>query len=141
MKKGQKTPITLEFTSAEGRASLHLSWSWPGRVPTIVPAAALNHKEEAKIRPVDLMAYKAGKWLDFNISTDCWTGKYTLAVNGRKVLKGAKFAEPSSMVYALSFRTGEYRGDPGERADRDIPNTEEPLTKVTYRIDDVVTGK
>ena len=141
MKKGQKTPITLEFTSAQGKAALHLSWSWPGQGKIIVPAAALGHKEEAKIRPVDLMAYKAGKWLNFNISTDCWTGKYTVAVNGREVLKDAGFAEPSSMVYALSFRTGEYRGDPGERAERDIPNTEEPLTKVTYRIDDVVTGK
>jgi len=45
------------------------------------------------------------------------------------------------MVYALSFRTGEYRGKPTGRADQDIPNTEEPLEKVTYRIDDVMTGK
>ena len=52
----------------------------------------------------------------------------------------APFAEQSSMVYALSFRTGEYRGHPGERADRDIPNTEEPLANVVYCIDDVKTS-
>jgi hypothetical protein len=45
------------------------------------------------------------------------------------------------MVYALSLRTGEYRGRPSGRANQDIPNTEEPLAKVTYRIDDVKTGK
>lgn len=140
MKKGKKTPIALEFTSAEGKAALHLSWSWPGQGQTIVPAAALSYKEEPKIKPVDLMAYKAGKWLDFNVKADCGTGTYTLKLNGREVLKDAGFAEPSSMVYALSFRTGKFRGRPSGRADRDIPNTEEPLAKVTYRIDDVMTG-
>jgi hypothetical protein len=140
MKKGEKTAITVEFTSAEGKAALVLSWSWPGQAQTIVPTASLSHKEEAKIRPVDLMAYNAGAWLNYKIHADCAAGKYSVAVNGREVLKDAGFAEPSSMVYALSFRTGEYRGDPGERAKRDIPNSEEPLDKVTYRIDDVMTA-
>jgi hypothetical protein len=84
---------------------------------------------------------KADEWLIFKINADCATGKYTVAVNGREVLKDAAFAKPSSRVYALSFRTGEYRNRPGERARRDIPNTEEPLQKITYRIDDVKTGK
>ena len=83
----------------------------------------------------------ADEWLDFKINADCATGKYTVSMNGREVLKDAAFAEPSSIVYALSFRTGKYRNKPGERARRDIPNTEEPLQKVTYRIDDVKTGK
>jgi hypothetical protein len=56
------------------------------------------------------------------------------------VLRDAGFAEPSSTVYALSFRTGEYRGKPTGRADQDIPNSEDPVDKVTYRIDDVMTG-
>jgi len=127
MKKGEKTPITLEFTSAEGKAALALSWSWLGQGQTIVPAAVLSYKESPKIRPVDLMAYKAGKWLDFNVKADCGTGTYTLSVNGREVVKDAGFAEPSTMVYAISFRTGEFRGRPPGRADRDIPNTEEPF--------------
>jgi len=137
MKKGRKTPITLEFTSAQGKAKLILSWSWPGQGQTIVPAAALSHKEAPKIKPVDLMAYKADGWLDCKIHVDCDASTYTLAVNGLEVLKDAAFAEPSSMVYALSLRTGEYRGRPSGRADQDIPNTEEPLAKVAYRIDDV----
>jgi len=58
-------------------------------------------------------------------------------INGRKVLSNAKFAEPSSMVYALSLRTGEFRGSPSGRADQDMPNTEDPLPAVSYRVDDV----
>ena len=110
-------------------------------VVLILPAAALSHKLPPRMEPVNLMTYKVNNWLDCSISADCKTGRYTLKVNGREVLKDAGFAEPSSMVYALSFRTGEYRGKPTGRADQDIPNTEEPLEKVTYRIDDVMTGK
>jgi len=141
MKKGQRRPITIEFTSARGKAQLILSWSWAGRSSTIVPASALCYKEQPKIKPVNLMAYKAYKWLDFSINADCQTGKYTLNVNGRELLKDAQFAEPSSMVYALSFRTGEYRGKPSGRAEQDIPNTEDPLAKITYRIDEVKAKK
>jgi len=83
---------------------------------------------------------KADQWINFKINADCTTSKYTVAVNGREVVKDAAFAEPSSIVYALSFRTGKYRNKPGRRARRDIRNTEEPLQKVTYRIDDVKTG-
>jgi len=85
------------------------------------------------------MAYKADKWLDFNINADCQTGNYTLKINGRKVLEDAKFAESTPIVYALSFRTGAFRGKAPGRAGRDIPETEEPSPKVAYRIDDVVT--
>lgn len=140
MKKGEKTPITIGFTSDQGKALLRLSWFWPGQTPVIVPAAALSHKVPSKFEPVDLMAYKADGWLDFKIHTDCATGKYSLAVNGRELLKGAGLAEPSSMVYALSFRTDEYRGSPTGKAGEDIPNTEEPLAPIVYRIDDVKTG-
>ncbi|MCK4677275.1 MAG: hypothetical protein KAT48_04015 [Bacteroidales bacterium] len=140
MKKGEKTPITLEFTSAEGKARLCLSWSWAGQPPTIVPAAALSHKEEPGPEIIDLTPYRADEWLDFKIHADCLAGKYTVRVNGREVLKEAAFAEPSSMVYALSFRTGEYRGTPSGKAKQDIPNSEEPLARVVYRVDDVITG-
>lgn len=99
---------------------------------------------ELGTRPVRIIVNdnvtKAGEWLNYKIHADCAAGKYSVAVNGREVVKDAAFAEPSSMVYALSFRTGEYRGNPRGRAKRDIPNTEEPLAKVTYRIDDVKTG-
>lgn len=162
MKKGKQTPITLEFTSAEGKAALRLFWSWPGQARTIVPAAALSHnqriiksiipkdagvfdynprflKKIPEEKAIDLMPYKADVWLNFKIHADCTTGKYSLAINGQEVLKDAKFAEPSSMVYALSFRTGKYRGASSTSA-RDLPNTEEPSPLVVYRIDEVTTA-
>ena len=141
MKKGQKAPVTLEFTSAHGKAKLVLSWSWAEQAATIVPASAVSYREEPRIEPVNLIAYKAGEWLDCDIKVDCQAGRYTLKINGSEVLKDAGFAELSSMVYALSFRTGEYRGKPTGRADQDIPNTEEPVARIAYCIDDVRTGK
>jgi len=140
MKKGEKTPITIEFASERGRAKLVLSWSWAGQAATIVPASAVSHREEPKLEPADLMAYRAGEWLNVDINVDCRTDRYTLRVNGREVLTDARFAEPSSMVYAVSLRTGEFRGNPTGRAGQDIPNSEDPVAKVTYRIDDVITG-
>ena len=99
---------------------------------------------ELGTRPVRIIVNdhvrEAGEWLNYQIHADCAAGKYTVAVNGREVLKDAAFSEPSSMVYAVSFRTGESRGRPRGRARRDIPNSEERLAKVTYRIDDVMTG-
>jgi hypothetical protein len=98
---------------------------------------------ELGTRPVRIIVNdhvtSAGAWLDYKIHADCAAGKYTVVVNGREVLKDAAFTEPSSVVYALSFRTGEFRGKPRGRARRDIPNSEEPLATVTYRIDDVMT--
>jgi|GEM_PF-625046 len=140
MKKGQKVPISMEFVCEHGKAELRLSWLWSGQSQTIVPPSAISHRAAAKITPVDVASYKAGQWLDFDIKADCGTGSYTLKVNGSQVIKDAGFAEPSSTLYALSLRTGEYRGNPSGRANRDIPNTEEPLAKATYRIDDVKTG-
>ena len=99
---------------------------------------------ELGTRPVRIVvsdhATRADEWLNYKIKADCAAGKYSVAVNGREVLRDAAFAEPSSMVYALSFRTGKFRGNPKGRAKRDIPNSEEPLEKVIYRIDDVKTG-
>jgi len=139
MTKGTKTPMILEFTSAEGKAELHLWWEWPQHSSTIVPGSALSHQEKPKIEPIDLTTYKANAWQSINIHADCASGRYTLAVDGRQVLKDAAFAEPVSELYAISLRTGRFRGYPDTDKRHDIPNTEEPLPAVIYRIDDVTT--
>jgi len=138
MTKGTKMPMILEFTSAEGKAELHLLWDWPQHRPTIVPGSALSHQENAKIKPIDLTTYKANAWQSINIHADCASGRYTLAVDGRQVLKDAAFAEPVSELYAVSLRTGRFRGYPDTDKRHDIPNTEEPGPLVVYRIDNVV---
>jgi hypothetical protein len=155
MTKGQETPITLEFESSSGRARLKLFWQWNGQRRTVVPAEALSHDPAAMpekynifdfkhryadgyIAPVDITAYEANKWNDFKIHADCSTGKYTVAVNGREIIKDAYFAEPSAVVYALSFRTGDKDiSTRGIVKFKDLPSTEEPVEKTSHRVDDV----
>ena len=54
-------------------------------------------------------------------------------------MKDGAFAEPASELYAISLRTGKFRGHPDLDKRHDIPNTEEPSAKASYRIDDVMT--
>jgi len=85
---------------------------------------------------VDVGTYEANKWSEFTIRIK--DGRFTLVRDGKAVLKDAAPAEPCSMVYAVSFRTGEFRDKVAGEANPDLPNTEEPMEKVIYRIDDVV---
>jgi Sialidase-like, CBM domain len=83
--------------------------------------------------------YQTNTWIDFRIRVK--DARFTVLLNGRTALKDLPFAEPSPMVYALSFRTGEFRGIPQPESEqqRDIPNTDEPSPPLVYRIDDVAT--
>jgi hypothetical protein len=157
MSKGQKMPVTLEFESSYGKAKLKLFWQWNGQSKTVVGAEALSHDPAAmpekynifdfnhryadgRMTPVDITPYKADLWQKFSIHADCTTGQYTVSLNGREIIKNVRFAEPSSMVYALSFRTGNKDiTTRGIVKFKDLPNTEEPLAKISYLIDDVTT--
>lgn len=90
-------------------------------------------------------AYQAGEWSEFTLRVR--DGRFTLLRDGQEILKNAAFAETSPVVYALSFRTGEFRGqvakvgqDTPDKFGRDLPDTEEPVPAAVYQIDDVVTG-
>ncbi len=87
---------------------------------------------------VDLGACQAGKWSGFTIKVK--GGRFTLLRDGKEVLKDAAFAEASPTVYALSFRTGEYRGTVADRAKKDLMDMEAPAPVASYRIDDVKTN-
>jgi hypothetical protein len=86
-----------------------------------------------------LATYTSDIWSDFTIRVK--EGHFTVIRNGKTLLKNAAFAESSPTVYALSFRTGEFRGKPLSVASQreDLPNTEDPLIPTIYRIDDVST--
>jgi hypothetical protein len=81
--------------------------------------------------------YGADQWAEFTLQVK--NGKFTVLRDGKAVVLNAAFAEPSAMVYALSFRTGEFRGTVSDKATADLPNTEEPTATAVYRIDDVST--
>jgi hypothetical protein len=88
---------------------------------------------------VDLGTYQAGKWSGFAIKVK--GGRFTLLRNGKEVLRDAAFAEGSPTVYALSFRTGEFRGTVPDQAKKDLKDTEAPVPAAVYRVDDVKTSK
>jgi hypothetical protein len=62
-----------------------------------------------------------------------------LSRDGQELLPDAAFAEASPMVCAISFRTGAFRDSVGPIISKDVPNTEEPVPGVSYRVDDVTT--
>jgi hypothetical protein len=83
-------------------------------------------------------SYDAKKWGLFTLKVK--DGKYSLLRDSKPVLTDAAFAEPASMIYALSFRTGEFRGAVADKPTVDLPNTEEPVAAAVYQIDDVSTS-
>jgi hypothetical protein len=99
---------------------------------------------ELGTRPVRIIASdqitKADEWLNYKVQADCTTGKYSVSVNGSEIVKDAAFAESSTIVYALSFRTGKAHPRPTGRARRDLKGVEHPVENVVYCIDDVKTS-
>lgn len=87
---------------------------------------------------VDVGDYLAGKWAKFTLKFGA--GKFSLLRDGKVLLKDAAFAEAASTFYAISFRTGEFRGTVPEAAKVDLLNTEEMAVASGYRIDDVMTS-
>ncbi len=79
--------------------------------------------------------YVVGKWQTFTIQAG--NGRFTVLNEGRAVVRDVPFAEPSGDLYALSFRTGEFRGDVTPMATEDLPNVEHPVMSAVYRIDRV----
>lgn len=95
---------------------------------------------------VDLLRYEAGDWLSLELTVRSGAGTYDLAINGRRVLEDATFAEPVGAVERLSFRTGVYRqlgsGLGLGRADEDDvapdrPGAGERVPEAVFFIDDV----
>lgn len=89
-----------------------------------------------------LGGYDSDQWMEFAVQVK--DGKFTLLRDGKAILKNAALAEPSAKVYALSFRTGEFRGTVPDKEEGDklpdLLNTENPTPTETYRIDDVKTS-
>jgi len=89
---------------------------------------------------LEAASYKADKWLKFKLTADVKKGKYSVSVNGRKVVKNAWFAEKATELQQVSFRTGEYRKlgiGRDENAD-DMPNAGDPVPEAVYYINNVL---
>jgi hypothetical protein len=84
-----------------------------------------------------MLAFASGPYPTDNIGE---SEKKTLLRDGKEVLRDASFAEASPTVYAISFRTGEFRGTVPDRAKKDMKDTEAPVPAAIYRVDDVKTS-
>jgi hypothetical protein len=87
----------------------------------------------------DLGTYQSGAWMNFTIQYK--DGTFSLSLDGKSVLENAQFTESMPELYAISFRTGEYRGTVVDKATEDMTGTENPITSAGYRIDDVKVGQ
>lgn len=84
----------------------------------------------------DLGMYQSGSWMNFTIQYK--DGTFSLQQDSNMLLENAQFTEATSNIYAISFRTGEYRGTAiDERPIADMTGAENPITPAAYRIDDV----
>ena len=90
-------------------------------------------------------------WLAVQLDINCAAGSYDIALDGKTVGKGVKFAEKVETVERLVFRTGPYRGDvraiyvEGEHAtlgftSEDLPGADQLVPLSVYLIDEVKTG-
>ncbi len=85
----------------------------------------------------DAGVYSSNTWMALTLKVK--DGKFTLLRDGKPVVENAVFAEPGAMTYAISFRTGKYRGTVSEEATTDLADTENPVAAMVYRIDDLST--
>ena len=93
----------------------------------------------------------ANGWLAVQLVINCAAGSYDIALDGKTVGKGVKFAEKVETVERLVFRTGPYRGDvraiyvEGEHAtlgftSEDLPGADQRVPLSVYLVDDLRTS-
>lgn len=83
-------------------------------------------------RPTGIGTYEAGKWLDFVVEADAQRGRFSVTLNGQRVLNEALFAQPSDSLCRISFRTAAYRGIGG--TERVAAGTDRPHEPYGYAI-------
>jgi hypothetical protein len=89
-------------------------------------------------KTVELSGYNANKWQSFKIDVNCGSKSFTVAINGKQVLKKGGFGQSVDAVQRVVFRTGEYRRIvPPEKQEKDVPNSGEPAAQAVYYLDNV----
>jgi uncharacterized protein YgbK (DUF1537 family) len=102
-------------------------------------------------RRVNALPVPGRTWLAIRLDINCAVGTYDIALHGKTVGVGVKFAEPTASVERLVFRTGPYRGDvraisvEGEHAtlgftSEDLPGADQRVSLSSYLIDDLKTS-
>lgn len=98
-------------------------------------------------RTVTVQSYKPGTWYRVALNADAETGKYSVSIDGKPVLRDAAFEESVLSLERISLRTGMYRASPPRTLDpekvlTDLPGADNEEKPSTFYLDDVtVIGK
>jgi len=92
--------------------------------------------------PAALGAYTKDRWYRVRIEADAKREEYSVWIDGKPALTGARFAESVLSLERLSIRTGAYRPNPSRTTDpekilTDLPNPDDPVREAVFYIDDV----
>jgi hypothetical protein len=91
---------------------------------------------------VTLLRFAADKWYDIAIRFDLAQEKFDVEIDGKPVLSGAEFLDPSLPLERISFRTGTFRTSPTMRDPKSpaticspatIPCPRRPSTLMIFR--------
>ncbi|MHC4619514.1 MAG: PA14 domain-containing protein [Planctomycetota bacterium] len=90
-------------------------------------------------RTLDVKNYTADKWLSFKIDVDASAGRFGVALDGKKIVEDAVFAEKANALERLSLRTGEYRklGIGQRKNEDDVPKAGDRVERAVYYINNV----
>ncbi|MCC5927751.1 MAG: hypothetical protein JJU28_00765 [Cyclobacteriaceae bacterium] len=87
--------------------------------------------------------YQSNRWYTIELKIQATlSGKYSMSLDGKEVLKNAQLTEAVKSVERLSIRTGEYRNLPGRRTPNEdpeppLPGADDPVKEAVFWVDDV----
>lgn len=125
--------LEIDLTDQFGNRPVRICFDEKGNI------AATDGSVEKVIQP-----YQKAKWYALEIRTEAnLKGKYSLYIDGKKVLEKAQLAEAVKSIERLSLRTGAYRNlpnrlTPNETNDPPLAGADEQVDPTIFYIDDVV---
>ncbi len=124
--------LDVDITDQFGNRPVRIRFDESGNI------IATDGGSEKAIQP-----YQKGKWYNIELSIEAnLHGRYSLVIDGKKVLSNAQLAEAVKSVERLSLCTGAYRDlpnrqTPNETHNPPLPGADEPTKPTIFYIDDV----
>ena len=128
--------LEIDLTDQYGNRPVRIRWDEKGRI------IATDGSTEKFIQ-----AYQKGRWYRLELVTEAVLhGKYSLLIDGKKVLADAQLAEAVKSIERLSLRTDHWRNlpdrtTPNETKDPPLPGADEQTAPTIFYVDDVVVKR
>jgi hypothetical protein len=83
-----------------------------------------------------LAPYAAGQWIEFTLTADAGRQRFSLDMDGARMVEDGLFIRPARTLQRLIFRTGPLPAGPTPDTDRnagqDAPGADEPVEAIHY---------